>query len=253
LNYLFIGNNVNSISAYGLYAQKSNRFITLSHNINTINSSAFKLMSSLESITFPSVTSLGNYACEYCYVLQYCSLSSGIITLGIEMFNSDYSLSKFIIPDSVTSIGEYSFNYCYSLENIYIPSTVTTIGIRAFDNCTSLAKLNIPTSLTSVLGGAFGSCYSIKSEIIIPSGLTAISSGTFEYCYAVRVYTLKRYTTPSTITTLNDTSAFSGISFATRIYVPVGSLAVYQAAANWSTYATRMYEDTPENRALFGD
>ena len=63
-----------------------------------------------------SITSIGNYA------FQYCS-----------------SLTSVTIPESVTYIGECAFEYCSNLTSLTIPEGVTSIGNYAFSNCSSLA------------------------------------------------------------------------------------------------------------------
>lgn len=45
---------------------------------------------------------------------------------------------------------------------------------------------------------------------------------------------------PTTPPTLANTNAFTAIPADCIIYVPAASLAAYQAATNWSTYASRM-------------
>ena len=64
------------------------------------------------------VTSIGNYAFEYCS-----------------------SLTSVTIPDSVTSIGNFVFYGCSSLTTVTIPDSVTSIGYGAFYKCST--KLTI--------------------------------------------------------------------------------------------------------------
>ncbi|MBQ3988149.1 MAG: leucine-rich repeat domain-containing protein, partial [Ruminococcus sp.] len=48
------------------------------------------------------------------------------------------------------TIGIQAFNSCYSLTQINIPNGVTSIGSYAFSNCQSLTQINIPDSVTSI-------------------------------------------------------------------------------------------------------
>jgi hypothetical protein len=58
------------------------------------------------------VTSIGDYAFQYCTVL-----------------------TSVTIPNSVTSIGDHAFSECYDLTSVTIPNSVTSIGKYAFWNC----------------------------------------------------------------------------------------------------------------------
>ena len=70
-------------------------------------------------MTIPdSVTSIGEFAFDYCT-----------------------SLTSVTIPDSVTSIGGSAFKGCKSLTSVTIPDSVTSIGERAFKDCTSLTDV----------------------------------------------------------------------------------------------------------------
>ena len=90
----------------------------------------------MTSITIPnSVTSIGDYA------FQYCS-----------------SLTSITIPNSVTSIGDYAFSYCSGLTSITIPNSVTGIGRDAFSYCSGLTSITIPNSVTSIGDFAFYDC-----------------------------------------------------------------------------------------------
>lgn len=110
------------------------------------------------------------------------------------------------------TIGNYAFNYCSSLNSVSIPSNVTSIGNYAFCYCYSLASVSIPSNVTSIGAGAFSNCYGMAEYHILP-------------------------TTPPT---LANTNAFTYIQDDCVIYVPAASLADYQAATNWSTYASYM-------------
>ena len=230
LQNVFIGENITTIPSYGFYNSLNSKLITISRNVTSVGADSFGGMSSLEVIVFPNINSWAGYTFQYCYSLYFVSLPSlSITSLPWLSFQNCRSLQKFIIPDSVTTIDSTSFQNCYSFRYVNIPATITNIGSYAFSNCMGL-----------------------KKELIIPSTTTSLDNYAFEYCN-LKVITIKRFTAPSTITTLGNIQVFTGLTFNARIYVPVGSLSVYQNATNWSTYANRMYEDTPENRDLFGD
>ena len=171
----------------------------------------------------------------YCNMLQSVSIGSSVTSIGSYAFQYCYSLASVTIPSSVTSIDGSAFQYCYSLASITIPSGVTSIGSYAFHYCYSLASITIPSSMTSIGSSAFQNCYSLAS-ITIPSGVTSISSSAFRGCTGVGTYHVLCATPP----TLADTNAFTDIPSDCIIYVPAASLAVYQTATNWATYANYM-------------
>lgn len=273
---LFIGSNVTEISAYAFDGCDSLNFITLKHGITSIGDYAFYYTSKLTNISIPSsTTSIGTNCFNYAYGLQNISIPTQVTSIGGSCFSFCYSLKRLIfspvtrinaytcencyslaevfLSSGVTVLDNGSFFYCYSLKNIVIPNTVTTVGSSVFSQCYSLNSITFSSNLTQINNSIFSGCSALENVSNIPSSVSSIGSDSFNGCLSVRNYTLSRYTAPSTITTLSNTSAFTNIKQSTRIYVPVGSLSVYQGATNWSTYANYMYEDTAQNRALFGD
>ena len=86
------------------------------------------------------VTSIGNYAFQWCT-----------------------RLTSITIPDGVTSIGDWAFKGCSSLTSITIPNSVTSIGSGAFFSCTNLTSITIPESVTSIGEEAFLFCTSLTA------------------------------------------------------------------------------------------
>ena len=91
-----------------------------------------------------------------------------------------------------------------------------SIGYGAFGNCTSLTSVTIPNSVTSIGQQAFFGC----------SSLTSV------YNYA---------TTPQAIAS----NVFSGVNKNTcTLYVPEGSIALYQSANVWKDFGSIVGIDT---------
>ena len=179
-----------------------------------------------EKINGKSVTSIGNYAFEYCE-----------------------NITSVTIPDSVTSIGFRVFSNCTSLTSITIPNSVTSISGEAFENCTSLTAINvasensnyvsvngvlynkdkttiicypagkkdnnykIPDSVTEIDDYAFNGCISLSS-VTIPNSVTSIGVYAFEYCAS-----LKSITIPDSVTWIGRYS-FGGCTSLTSITIP---------------------------------
>lgn len=274
LNSLFIGNHVITLSDYSFFANGSIDFVTIPEGVTNIGRYSFHT-NRFNYLSVPSsVTSIGEFAFRYCRTLRGIFLPSTVTTLGASIFVDAYSLESICIPELVTSITGGIFENNYSLKSVSLGSSVTTIGTYLFGQCHSLVNINLPLGLTtieasafywcefkritvpdtvtSIGASAFSTCECLE-HVVVPEGVGTIYSNTFSSTFSLNTLTLKRYTAPSTITTLDNTDAFTNTNAQLRIYVPVGSLSVYQNATNWSTFANRMYEDTPENRALFGD
>jgi hypothetical protein len=275
LESCFIGDSYTTLLAYSFYVQRKLSIVSIPKNVTSISQNAFSSVMGLTNIIIPnSVTSIGANTFDSCRGLQNISLSSSVTTLNTSCFYFAESLSGLDIPKNVTTISSNLFVNCTNLIFVNYPSEVTSLSSGCNRACVNLRSIKYETVNNAIGSNAFSSSYTLRSfiipetvttinssafalsgiqNIIIPAAVTTINATAFENCYALSYITLKRFTAPSTITTLANVNVFNGISSALRIYVPVGSLAVYQAAANWSTYASQMYEDTPQNRALFGD
>ena len=171
-----------------------------------------------------SVTSIGDYAFNYCI-----------------------SLASVVIPDSVTSIGESAFSGCSSLTSIVIADSVEYIGNYAFagcsnlqfneyGNCKYLGNANNPyLVLVDVVDGhssytvfddtvfitssAFYNCSSLTS-VIIGDSVTSIGVWAFCDCYNLtRVYykgTAEKWAN------ISIGSSNSDLTDATKYYYSVG-------------------------------
>jgi hypothetical protein len=90
-----------------------------------------------------------------------------------------------------------------------LPAGVTTIGANAFYGCTNLTAITLPSTLTTIGGSAFYNCTNLATVT----------------CEATMPPTLGATVFPNATT---------------QIKVPADSVTAYQAATNWSGYASRI-------------
>ena len=234
-----IPSSVTSIGSFAFNYCYNLSSITIPKNVTSIDNYTFSGCSSLVSITIPSsVTSIGDYAFSNCYGLVSITIPSSVTSIGANAFSSCSSLASITIPSSVTSIGNSVFNSCSNLASITIPSSVTSIGSSMFGNCSSLASITIQSGVTSIGDYAFNYCYGL-TNITIPSSVMRIGNSTFFGCQGMAEYHFQSTTPPAL-----SSNVFKNIPSDCIIYVPRGSLEVYQTAStNWSTYASKMQEE----------
>ena len=214
--------------------QSSIQKIEIGSSVKSIESYAFYYCYSLASVTIPNgVTSIGKNAVSACFSLSSVTIPNSVTSIGNNVFYFCSSLASVTIPNGVTSIGSYAFSSCYSLASVTIPNSVTSIGSYAFYYCYSLAPVTIPDSVTSIGADAFYYCYSLAS-VTIPNGVTSIGSYAFNGCSGIAFYDFSNHTS---VPTLENTNAFTGISADCQIRVPASLVDTWKAATNWSTYA----------------
>ncbi len=181
-----------------------------------------------------TVTSIGNYAFNYCRSLASIVIPDSVTSIGDGALQNCDSLMSIDIPDSVTSIGDSAFSWCGSLMSIDIPDSVTSIGYEAFRECYSLTSIGIPDSVTSIGGRTFLGCDLLtsinvasgnpyyasengvlfnkdKTELLqypegkrdteyrIPSGVTSIGREAFAYCDSLTSIVI-----PDSVTSIGD-------------------------------------------------
>ena len=166
------------------------------YSVTSIGDYAFQYCDGLTSVTISnSVTSIGDYAFQYCYGIKSVHITDIAAWCNIE-FSASYSnpleyarhlylngeeVKDLVIPNSVTSIGEFAFQHCDGLTSVTIPNSVTSIKKFAFSYCSGLTSVTIPNSVTSIEESTFCACSALTS-VTIPNSVTSIGFGAFYYC-----------------------------------------------------------------------
>lgn len=205
------------------------------------------------------ITSLNNsYVFQYCYGLRAFSIH----TMTSTVFGTSYlrycrNLKALVIPNGIISLGQYAVYNNSAMEWIAIPSTVTTFNSYAVSNNTALKSLTVPNTTSSAAGGAFQSNPQART-FRIPSSLTTLTTNilasrtnlvylkipktitssiptkAFQSNTGTLYYDFSEFTS---VPTLDNVDAFSGIAPFCEIRVPTSLLATWKAASNWVTYA----------------
>lgn len=224
---------------------------------------AFQYCANLETVTIPSGTVFSNGR-----TFQDCkSLVSVTSPIGRGALfsdnecNGDWGLENVSFPPEVNNMWGSEFYDCKSLAFITFPVIVnfnnkanflSASGVRSLifpygttmipqnvaKNCPRLTHVHIPETVTEIASEAFYGCNKL-SYLDIPASVTSIGTNAFYNCTGMVEYHFRSITPPM----LGNTSVFNQIPSSCVIYVPQGSLAAYQAATNWSTYASHMQEE----------
>lgn len=221
LEYIMLPNTITELKLRFVYYGYSLKHINIPKSIVSFPNMPFDTVVALKGFVMPySLTDFyigTNYIISGAYHLKRLTIPNNITNIKYFSTSGLYNLNKLIIPDSVITLGDYAFAGLYSLINVNIPESVTVIGHNVFSN-------------------------SDIQHIIIPSAVTEIGNGVLQACSSLKYVYLK----PTVPPTLGGTSSFNG-NTECIFYVPQGTLEAYQAATNWSEYASKMREYDYEN------
>lgn len=153
------------------------------------------------------ITTIGNYAFNYCSKLTDINIADSVIRFGEgafkdctslkniklpakayydrAVFQNCSSLTDIEIPEGSTAFTTGMFANCTSLKNVNIPDSFTNIGFVMFDNCTSLETITLPENIKDIEQVAFNNCTSLKT-ITFNDTLERILDEAFCNCSALK-------------------------------------------------------------------
>lgn len=215
---------------------KSLQSINLPDNITSIKASCFENCINITQITFPNdLKIVEDYSFKNCKSLISDVILLNVTYVGISAFEGCESITYLKFGSALSTISQYLFSGCKNLKIVdgFENTVLTDTSWNTFYGCSSLQSIQLPESLTTINGSAFNGCSSL-TEITIPAGVTRIKGGAFKNCSSLQYIRIEATTPP----TLESTTAITSTIGA--IYVPDESVAAYQAATNWSSFASKI-------------
>ena len=175
------------------------------------------------------------------------------------LIKGDYSdLSSVAIPGSVTiegasydvnEIAAGAFAQCSRLTSLVIEGGVKKIGANAFENCYNLSEINLPEGLEEIGENAF--YWTNAQTVILPSTLKSIGERAF-FHLSNNVVVKSRIKEPFAIALStfafdsyweNEHNVYTHLQG--TLYVPVGTVAQYQALDGWMVIG-ELFEGEPK-------
>ena len=188
-----------------------------------------------------SVTSIGDYAFEYCSGLTSVEIPSSVTSIGYSAFEGCTGLTSIEIPSNIINLGTGVFRYCRF--------KTITIGAGVKDYCAALngayaEEIHI-TDLTSLFesytneGGWLHDAKlflngELITELVVPDGVRAINSFLF-FGYSG----LKSITIPNSVTSIGM-YAFSKCTGLTSIEIGNSVTSIHQNAFSYCTGLTNV-------------
>ena len=221
--------------AHHLYVgEEEVRDLVIPNNVTSIGDYAFEYCSSLTSVMIPdNVTSIGSYAFIECSGLSSLTIPNSVTNVGKYAFYNCSGLNSLSISNSLISIEYATFHGCSGLTSIFIPNSVTNIEGAAFRACSGLTSVEIPNSVTNIKYGAFCECSSLFS-LTLGSGVKSIESMAFGTCPKLMDVYSWSVGVPGAFA---DAFKDSYIEYAT-LHVPASSIDAYRDVSPWNQFMT---------------
>lgn len=231
--------------------------IVVSHNLSSIEDSAFISLDSIRDFDFADSSrfhfdeenkvlySVGETTDAKGDVLRTMNIitalpsisghyvipdTHAVVYINNDAFSGCAKLTEITIPLNVESIGAGAFNGCIALEKVNLPENVTSIAARrindgweylgyaAFEN-TGIRSIDIPYGVKSIPDYCFTDCRRLKS-INIPATVTSVYYGAFHYCTSLEEIVLPDTVNTSYGTDNSELELFMGCISLRKVTLP---------------------------------
>lgn len=177
-----------------------------------------------------NITNLGQDALVLNSLKVVC-FNKNITSLSTTQGTFPKKCFRLCLPPQITAVYSSDFTSSQYARAIVFPDLIAS-GISSVSQPPNLKVMRYPAATTSC-SIQCNNCYNLV-KIYFPSTCTEITSSLNAARVLREIHVLA--TTPPTLTS----GALDNFSADGKIYVPSASLAAYQAAANWSAYASKM-------------
>lgn len=276
LKSVILPQSLNRLSHQMFFSCDNLESISIPASVRDMDSYVFQDCSKLASVTFEMgsrLTNISDYAFQSCRALTSITIPATVNTISSYAFDNA-GLQEIIIPENseISSIGTNAFNGT-SLKSFYVPEKLRNItaarinndALEAItvhpDNTQFFAYDNVlykkadntialmprgksgvfrtPDFMTSIPAGAFSGCQRLSS-IVLSSNVASIGNNAFNGCVALNTI----FVLNAEVIEANEDVFSSLDKDKTSVFVPVGSLAAYEASA-WN-YFENIYEFSAE-------
>ena len=176
----------------------------------------------------------------YAQAVRTLYLPAGLVEIGdYALFNARF-LGGITIPEGVTRIGISAFEDCRSMDSVvFAGNNVQEIGAWAFYNCHSLRNLTLPEGVEEIGRAAFFDCVYL-TELTIPSTMKKIADNGFAACRKLSTMYVNALVPPTI-----EAKTFEDVDRATPVFVPRGTMELYQTDQYWSEFFNMAEYDAP--------
>lgn len=201
------------------------------------NSSAIVDKDIVEEINFGSQTkSFASYICNGLKRLKRVSFSENAVALNASyLFQSTEQMEFLALPRLAASSGTYFMRFASGILGVAAPPNFRH-GTAAFCDCYRLRFAPLPDGQATT---ASQFCRSARclNAVYFPAGVATIAATAFQNCSNVLLFDFTRH---SSVPTLENVSAFTGINAECEFRVPASLRDEWAAETNWATYASQI-------------